>query len=30
MELHHEGRRIVTTRVREIRRVGKDVPSTLH
>ncbi len=30
MELHHEGRRIVTTRVREIRRVGKDRPSTLH
>ena len=30
MELHHEGRRIVTTRVREIRRVGKDVLSTLH
>ena len=30
MELHHQGRRIVTTRVREIRRVGKDVPPTLH
>jgi hypothetical protein len=30
MEFSHEGRRIVTTRVREIRRVSRDEPATLH
>jgi hypothetical protein len=30
MELNHEGRRIVTTRVREIRRVPTAASSTLH